>query len=373
MSFISAECLENVIGLSESMCECFDTPSHANLSLSGLFLDKLEGLDLNMANAAANCEHGTLWNILDDARAEGIKQFRTFLFLGLNKEYKKRHPAFKGAIGQEAGRDSLSLSGDYAGDSYYTNNIRGAYWKINRIGLVFTQAGTFDISIYDDREDGPLETVSVTSAANKINWNTLSTPIILPLTNDTGQAVRYDFLYDTSAITGLPKNNKLPAGCSCNKGFYYNEEVPNYSANGWRKYLMASGVSGSNVSSIEDRDNLSRGSVYSNGIVLDAEFTCDIQDLLCQSISDFDNGPLALAIATAIRYISGAFVIDAILASGNITFYTMTDRERLMGKKNSYTKSYTDLVNEIVKQFNISGNDCLICNNTGPTKKGILA
>lgn len=374
MSFVSADCLENVIGLSESTCECFDTPSYANLSLSGLFLDKLEGLDLNMANAAANCEHGSLWDVLSQARRSAIIQFRTFLFLGLTKEYKKKHEAFKGAIGESKFRTNLALNDAYAGLSVFTNNIRGGMMKVNRIGAMFSQTGSFDLTVFNDYEYSSLETINIQAEANRLTWTTINTPLYLPMINDTGTHVRYDFMYDTASIPGPPKDTKTSCGCGGKKN-YYNPENPqfNTASRNWDHFIMIAGASGSAVADTTSRDNLSRNYLHVNGIILDVEFQCDIQDLLCQSVTDFDNGNLSLSIATAIRYLAGAFVIDTILASGNISFYTMTDRERLMGKKNSYTKSYNDLVQEIITQFNISGNDCLMCKNNGPVKRGILA
>jgi hypothetical protein len=78
--------------------------------------------------------------------------------------------------------------------------------------------------------------------------------------------------------------------------------------------------------------------------------------------------------AAAIQYRAASFVIDNILASGNINRYTMTDRERLMGKKNTYTKEYLDRLEWVAQKINIEANDCLVCDDFNDLiKTGILA
>lgn len=378
MSFISTDCLDNIIGISESTCDCFPA-NDTGISASGLFLDQLEGLNLNMVNAGANCEQGNLWDMMRTARDNGIKQFRTYLFTGLSSEYKRKNSPFQGPIGSSKFRSNISLTGSFAGLSVYTNNIRGGYMRIKSIGIAYSENGTFDLDLYNDLEDSNINTFSVTAVANKLNWN-LITPIDLPLANETGEYIRYDFLFDRMQYTGLPKDARMADGCNCSSNRnYYDVHKPvfkskNTAASMWMNFVMASGCSGNNISTPLERDSLSHSIAFSNGIILDVEFWCDVQNLLCQSVSDFDNGDIALAIATCIRYISGAFLFDAILASGNIDFYTMTDRERIMQKKNSYTKEYQNLLEQIIRQFNINGNDCLVCDNSqGPHKRGILA
>ena len=78
---------------------------------------------------------------------------------------------------------------------------------------------------------------------------------------------------------------------------------------------------------------------------------------------DFENNEIAIATASAIRYKAGFYIIEKILASGNINRYTMTDRERLMGKKNTYIKEYNTYIDWIAQNVNTNINDCLICND----------
>lgn len=379
MSFDSANCLDNVIGLSETPCVCFDVPETATESKSGLFLDKLEGLNLKMIDAGTDCSEGNIWDFMNNARNSAILQFRTYLLAGLTKEYKQKIRPFSGAIGETKFRKTLAPQGTSAGLSLYTNSIRGGYMKVKRIGTVFASTNAaFDIHLYNDLEDGSLETISVASEANKLKWNTLSTPLYLPMATETGEYIRYDFLYSTSDAPD-PKDAKLWCGCGGNRN-YYDSKAPrfkafNSSSAHWMNFVMAAGASGNAISNPTERDNMTRNTIVMNGLIMDVEFVCELEDLICQHVEDFDNGNLSLAIATCIRYMAGVFLMDYILSSGNINVYTMSDRERMMGKKNTYVKEYNNLLNEmIIPQMNIDGNDCLICDNTrGPFKRGILA
>jgi hypothetical protein len=381
MSIIIPDCFDHIIGLSRTECECFTVPAEANESLSGLFLDETEDLNLRMADAGVECTTGSLWDMLSRSRDNGIKQFKADLLSGLTGYYKKRDQEFTGTIGDVGFRKNITPAGTYLGLSVYTRAIRGGQMKVKRIGAAFSQTGSFDIDIYNDLEDGSIETVTVNTTANKMTWTELPTPIYLPMTNDSGGSMRYDFALLSADMPGQPKDTRVLGGCGCNgKKNYYNVVQPRYTSistasSRWMNFVMAAGFRGNDVSTPLMRDVLTHDQTYSNGLVLDVEFICDLNDLLCQAVSNFGTGNISLAMAKAVQYISAAFVCGSILSSGNINFYTMSDRERIMGKKNSYVKEYNYRLNEIIiPQFNIEGNDCLVCDTSGgPTKQLIRA
>ena len=66
---LTPACFENIIGLSRTPCPCVeDLNADAVVSESGLFLDELDGLSINMLNAGVDCGQGTLWEMLARAR-----------------------------------------------------------------------------------------------------------------------------------------------------------------------------------------------------------------------------------------------------------------------------------------------------------------
>jgi hypothetical protein len=379
MSLILPGCLDNIIGLSEVDCECFtDAPVDSGVSLSGLYIDRLEGLDLKLIDAATDCGTGSVWHMMAQAREDAIIQFKADLFSALKTLYRPRFNPFRGPIGEARFRKNLSINTQYAGVSVCPRPMKGGVMHIKRIGVMFSQNGIFDLNIFDYNQYASLETVTLTAVANKINWTTIAGGIDLPMTDDAGDYVRYDFLYESASMPGQPKDAKISCGCGGRK-VYWNEINPRFedsqTAKRWEVFAMVAGATGIDVSTTETRDNLSRGTLYLNGILLDVEFRCSINDVLCEAVSDFENGLIAVNIAATIRYLAGAILADKILASGNINYYTMSDRERLMGKKNSWTSSYWARMNEdIIPQFPIDANDCLVCDrSSGPHKRGILS
>lgn len=58
-------CLDTVIGLSRTVCNCYeDQPADYDVSDSGLYIDELEGLNLQIAGGAADCEQGGVFDLL---------------------------------------------------------------------------------------------------------------------------------------------------------------------------------------------------------------------------------------------------------------------------------------------------------------------
>lgn len=374
--------MDNIIGLSTTECNCFvdGIPIDAGTSESGLMLDRLEGLNLQLISGAADCEN-SLWVMMDKARNEASSQFQSDFYAELQNKYSLKRKPFRGAIGETRYKNTLTLSGApaYAGISVCTNKQKGGIMRIKRIGTCFTQTGSFTLTIYNDLQDASIDSVSLSTEANKVKWNTLTNPIDLPLADEGGSYIRYDMLYTVASAPGSPKDNKTSCGCGGYKpSFDLNAKrfrPANNAASNWDMYVMVGSAQGSTVTTGNDRDTFSFGSSYLNGIILDVEFLCDFSDLLCQQVTDFEDNPNAIAVAGAIRYLSGMFLIDYILASSNINYYTMTDRERLMQKKSSYAKEYEYRLKEVITpNVNIDHNDCLVCNNeNAPRKVGILS
>ena len=380
MSVQVPDCLENIIGLSRSECECFSDgkPIDANSSLSGLMIDELKGLNLSIVSGAEGCEGG-LWEMMDSARSEAIKQFTSDFYGDLLNKYRLKRKPFSGEMGQTRYKNTLTnVTSPYAGVPVRMNNIRGGIWRIKRIGTAFTQTGSFTLTLFNDLQDDSIESFVLQTEANKVKWNAISTPIYLPMESG-GTGIRYDFLYQPSMAPGLPKDNGISCGCGGYKPVF-NLQSPkfrpmNTAASGWEMFAMVGSMQGTSVATGNDRDSFTFGHQYLNGIILDVEFLCDFSGILCSTVTDFVNNPLAGAVAGAIRYLACVFLIDDVLASGNINYFTMTDRERLMQKKSSYASEYNMRLKEvIIPAINIDHNDCLMCNNdNAPRKVGILS
>lgn len=363
MSHQQTDCLSHIIGLSQTNCECFDEgkPGDASTSESGLYLDKVEGLTLDLANAASDCEQGDVWDMMSSAREEGIKMFKSDLMVALSQKYKQKRHAFMGVIGSAKFKNNITLSGTHGGVRIHCANVISGLMTLNRIGLVFDTTAVFDIEVYNNLDADPIDTFEVESEANKLKWFTLTSPLELEMSDDSGENPQYYLIYSVSGKK--PKDVKGSCGCSsANYKYYWDLKTPRYKSyekDRWSEYIMLTGIQGNDIS---DRENWGT-SEYLNGILLDAKFVCKTGELICKQNMDFANNELALVMAYTVRYRAAALLIDAILSSGNLNRYTMMDREALYGKRSHYIKEYQNRVSWLSDNINWQANDCLTCNN----------
>jgi len=368
-------CLDNIIGLSRTTCDCFDDarPYDTDVSNSGRYIDETEGLSLNIADAAADCEQGSVWEMLATARENAILNFKTDLMSRLLNIYKHRRKPFSGLMGGGDFKNSITnQTGTYAGIQIACANILSGVMSIKRIGLVFDQVADFTIYVYDNVQDAVLAQYDVHANANALTWFDLPSPLSLNMNNYGNESPRYWIIYPTGVYK--PKDNRASCGCGgAHYKYYWNLEKPKfipYEKYRWSEFVMLTGTNGDTIS---DRANWSTNQ-YLQGLLLDVDFKCKVADLICTDAIDFESNEVAATMAAAIQYRAASFVIDNILAASKIDRYTMTDRERLMGKKNTYTKEYLDRLEWVAQKINIEANDCLVCDDFNDLiKTGILS
>lgn len=359
---LQPNCLDNIIGLSRTSCSCFTSgmPFDANTSKSELYLDELEGLNLDLANSINDCEQGSLWDIMERARENAIKTTKADVMAGLLQLHTYKRNPFSGNIGDPRFSKSLDLTNNYYGVRLFCANIIGGIAQLKRIGLIMDSNALFNISIFDDINEYAIATYQVVSQPNQLTWFNLPSPLNLDMNNYSSSYPNYYIVYEKAAFK--PKDCKWSCGCGGAYPYYFNTKSPRFTTGEkfrWGEYVMPTGISGSDIG---ERENWGTDG-YTYGLILDMEFKCKVDELVCKDQLDFQSNPLAFSLASAIRFKAGAFLLDSILASGQINRFTMTDRERLMQKKNTYTEQYSKFLQYLVQQTNIKANDCLKCND----------
>lgn len=353
------ECLENVIKLSQTTCECFeDVPPDYNEGKADIYLDELEGLSLDLANGSENCEQGNIWDMMAKARTNATKEFKKDLLDCVNSNYMPKRNGYKGLVGNVSFNQTLNYTENMSGLAGKFSNIVGGKMIINRIGLLFSTTSTFNVSIYSsDDLTTPIATYPVTSAANSLQYVTLSTPLELPLWSNQTSIITYFVAYDLIG-TYKPKNNKADCGCTNKQAVAYKH---------WGNFY---GIKGNSPSSLDSFNTTTEF----NGLVLDVEFQCDTKRIICSDDMplDFENDSRAMNIAYCIRYQAGYLLAQLILDTQNINRYTMLDREALYGKRNYYKKSYFDLIGRLCETTQITNTDCLKCRPNNNFSKGAI-
>lgn len=353
------ECLENVIKLSQTTCECFaDAPEDYNVGKSDIYLDELEGLTLDLVSGSRNCEQGNIWEMMAKARTNATKQFKADLLSCVGITYKSKRNNYKGLVGNVSFTQTLNYTENMSGLAGKFSNIIGGTMIINRIGLLFSMTSTFNVSIYSsDDLTTPIATYPVTSAANSLQYVTLSTPLELPLWSNQTSIITYYVVYDLIG-TYKPKNNKADCGCS-------NKQAVAYKT--WGNFY---GIKGNNSSSLDSFNTTTEF----NGLVLDVDFKCDTKRLICSDDMplDFENDGRAMQIAYCIRFQAGYLLAQLILDSQEVNRYTLLDREALYGKRNYYKKKYEDWIAYLCENTEITNTDCLICRPNNNFVKGTI-
>jgi hypothetical protein len=358
------KCLENIIGLSRTECACFDTgkPSDAEITKSGLYLDELQGLDLNLIGSDIECGEGNVWEKMEKAIEISKNTFRTDILAAITEFASARRKPFNGKIGEVRKRTVLMAANNFIGEIIQGCNIKGAEFTLRGISTHMDTTTTFDIYIYNNIQDDPiLQIPNIEATANMVTPNIL-TPnenLTFPLYTEECDSLEYYIVYVPSGFN--PYDNKVSCGCS--------RKQP------WEQWFDVQGISGDDISTIELRENLPRNE-FANGLILDLVINCNTQNLICGGENedlDYENDPVSRVTAKAIQYKAGEVLINYILSSGNINRSKMMSKEALYGKRNHYASEYGSRINWLSENIDIKGNDCLGSNDGRMNRASILS
>lgn len=368
-SKVDISCFDDIIGLSQTTCPCYPDNTYDN-SLSDLYLDELTGMNLKMFEA--NCENGNIWDQLNMARQNAIKEFIGDANSGILKKNTLRRQPFYGTLGRPLFHYDRKLNHTYAGVRWYCADIVSGEVEIKKIGTLFSQTGTITLYIYNSLNE-LLHTIPLNTTANVHNLQTLSTPITLPLHNSYAERIEYFFVYQVTS--NLPKDNDIKCNCGSFKPSfdcrrpYFSQTNAQF---GWASYFMCGSWGGNTLTDFDDcsltTDN------YMNGLTFELETRCNVNETICKDRLDFKSNPLAISMALAIRYKAGQLLLEGFLASDRVDRFTLLNGENSARLAQLYSDKYTELITFIVSKINITSTDCFVCDDIiKMTKTGIFA
>ena len=353
-------CLDKIIGLSQTECACFDEdkPTDYNVSLSGVYLDELDGFPgLETLGSISNCEEGSIWKIMEKALEKSILQFKADMLSGMENAFKTRRPNFKGLIGDIAFNNTLILTQNKAGIRIRSHNVVGGYFDLTRIGLMFNATSSITIKVFSNLDQvNEIASYTMMTAANNTQFVRLTNPLRLPLWSETGHHIEYYLVYD---LTGAyyPKNNKLDCGCGKKMDVSYKN---------WISLEGIRGNAGTMYNDFQSSNEL-------NGLVIEGSFTCDSSRLICSDEYPLDfNSGRALQMAYAVRFKTAQSVIQKVLDTNEINRPNMLSREALYGKRNSFGKKYEEWIEYLVTNTEILNSDCLVCRENHNFQRGTI-
>ena len=359
MSEITHACLRNLIGISETDCECYsEKPEDFNTSIAGIYLDQLA--PLNMIAGLENCEDGTLWEIYDEARTEGITKFIADINALLLVSNKLRFPQWKGKVGDPRSKSVLSPNGNFSVLRLYCRDIRSGKLIIKKIGTCFSQTGTCQVGVYDNL--GNIHGIyDLTTIANSFYENDI-TPLELPTHNDNIKNIEYYLVYANGA--NKPRDNKL-ACCGKFSGIF-NPDSPYFEkhidrSDFWARWVMVAGTTITDISQLSDRD-LSLGATdYTMGLTVDLELKCETEENICLEDVKFEHPQLYLAMATCIRYKASGFAMNKLMTTDRLSRAIMINREQIADFKKEWESDYNKLMPYITENIDTTLTDCFVC------------
>lgn len=346
-------CFDNIIGLSRTECECYNTgkPANYNTSLSGLYLDEL--YPLTAYNSQLNCEKGTdIWEALRRAREQAIIIFRADANALMLKDNQLIRTPFKGKIGRlKYTKEEVITTGDWVGIRMVCDNVVGGKLKIKNIGTIFSETGSFSLIIKNNLNE-TLHTISLDTITDTHKVNNI-TDIELDLHSDYTDNLEYYFIYQKNGLT--PKSTLSVDDALCSKG----GKTQTNQQYGWSEWSNIDGFKKTDVSDLSDVICSTSDKMY--GLTFDVEFTCSVEDIWCKDELDFISNNVAIGIALAIRLKAGALFFQERLLSSNINRESLINAENMQAAQDIFNKEYQTTMQFLADNIDITATDCFEC------------
>jgi len=360
-------CLQSVVGITDKECPCFPASEEEGAmdpaeSLSGYFLDDSEdGIPLIFPASAKDCGDSDVFSIIENARTDALTDLITDFGATLQELTLPRHAEIISTVGEIKGKTNVPLAismGVYVGVLKESRRIRGATERIERI-RIRVSGGLTNSTLYirSDQDDyvADLITPIVFSASSGVMTTiTLAEPVVLPLTDQFGNAITYAVFYERQ--TSGPYNYKLHCGCS-------TRPKP-----AWSRYAEIVGLSVDTITDIADYVSTPNRSY---GLVMDTRFSCKSLDWLCRPHDeDWVRLPYFRVFAKVIQLTTINKVIGYILNSPKLNRYTLVKSEYLMGKRNHNRKEIAHRMAWLAQSIPADVVDCYQCKASNKISKG---
>lgn len=373
------DCLTNVIGLSQTACDCWDAdkPVDFNTSESGLFITDL--VSLQFTNSAADCEQGGVWDILTQARTAAINAFLVDLPIVFSNYYDERFVAFNGWMASTKFNSSMSVlsSNDLAGIKLTPHQIKGGAITLVGVELALeniTPGQVVEVLVYSNRDlTTALGSVNITLTTSGAFYGAdFASPIVLNLGDQDANGYTYNdpnlefyIVYQTPAGARYV-NNLIFEGGGCNS---CGKKQPPSRQYPFLQYTAVEGIEAANAASLYPAPR--KTDTQAHGLRIKAQYGCDITSWVCEGLS-YDPTQVgagtykayARVVADALNQKAAELACSKILESSNINSITIWSGEKLMGMRNHFKKNYMESVFWLASHFPTDLSDCLSCKTT---------
>lgn len=335
------ECLKPLIALSLNDCECFenDRPDDYNSTTTGYSITDGEyGLPFPVAAYKSRyvCKDKSIWQLLDEARADAIRDLKDDLSLAIYKDFDNKFAVFNGNIGKQERANFNTVSKLHVGQCWDVCNIKGGCIVVDKISLGVTCTRPITVYLYSNQESAPLKSVEISATANQWVTHKLDEPWELPLYKEGCDDLKYYFTYERPAGC-QPLQNKIKC---CNKKY------------GWTQFMKANGFETNDLSQI------SAGSSYGYGLSIGICFQCKTLDWLC-SAKEFGGFSSKATIARTIGFKAAIKCLTQFIVEGKSPFNCSVAKLEEMRKQRQ--QWYNTNITHMAQNIPSDANDCLKC------------
>lgn len=350
-----ADCLDNIVGLTLSECDCWDgdKPSNfddVNASSTGVYIT--EGKDgfsvLPAIYHALDCGRGdNIFDVLQSARTQAIADFRRDLGAELIETAAVRSTSEQIIGLTEYRTGNTTFTGGLNGIAVQSPGpVKGGRIEIKGISVGFHTADPVTITVTGDGV--VIDTQTVTPVAGE--WVSVPVDLNLPLwVEGRTDAPRYVISYDATGLR--PMDNRLR--CCSGRGEF--------------GLVQAAGFSG--TLPVRSDKVPFRTNVY--GLSLNTVTVCDKTEWICRyaSIGAYDT---ASVLAHTIQFKAVEILSQYVLDSSNISKFTTLNQEKLYGKRGHSAKRYQQNISWISQHIPKGASDCVKCTSPIRLKKATI-
>lgn len=345
---ISVDCLDNLVGLTDRECDCISggQPSGWNDSESGYYLTDSEyGMPLmDAVFANLDCSQTTVWDQLDKARTQAIRDFQGELLQMLNHSREQKIPGWKGLIGKTDGvfgGTGRTYTGIQLRPKYRS---RDAYFVVTGLMLAIETPGSYTLEITSN--DPEFVPITDTAVITSQQWqrHTFATPIQLPFYKINEESLRYTFTLQANG-----------SRFRFNKPYCCQKPI-------WTHYFDWGGFANDSI----DNERNYCGTNF-GGMAIEGYFDCKKLDWLC-NLTELNGLDLQDLIARCIQIKGAIKLATNILESGRINYWTVLAPEMLAARRTMLQEKYKEYMEWMIKNLpgNVSG--CWGCDKRSPKR-----
>ena len=337
-------CLDTIIGLDTTACDCFqaDAPVDYSVSDSGLYLTDPEfGLPIRDAIlASADCTDSGIWSVMETARSQGIRDFKADLQAALHAKRERTFIPWRGMVGKIEMNGRHAIASTYAGQIWRPVDRKpGRRFVVTAVWAGFDSTGTVNATITTNAYGVADIPLSLNTQAMQWTRNELETPATLEM-YDTGEVELYHaFLYDPAGLRVL--SNRLHC-CG---------------APSWSKNAIVAGVTINDLALL--RDFHGRGNA-GYGLAVEGYFDCDDLGWLCD-LRQLGGESFYQYVAHAILAKSTIKLISKLMDGGQINQYTLLEYDNANQRRVALADKYASLLDWLVYEMPTGFSGCWGC------------